>query len=300
MRIILVLCEGPHDVVFMSRLLKADGYVKYKNPLRQFPQPLDKWFSNISKNLRIEDLRLDRMNDNIKAVLPSAALHNPDREHLVLLYSMNGDAQKEKREKIISDLMVWTQPPKDEKEFSLMEENVEAGNDYGLIVVFDADEHGVNSRIVKARSDLSKFFPIANTIAHNGEIVADEYGIKIGIYIFADAAKQTGTLEDLLLPIMKLDNEQLFDNAESFLRNNYDESRLQQLILKKHPTKGIIEKRDKPNKYYPIKSLIGVVGQLQISGASNTVCIEKADYITLDKIKSSHICQDILRMFSCL
>ena len=68
------------------------------------------------------------------------------------------------------------------------------------------------------------------------------------------------------------------------------------LVFKKG-TGGIIQKRDKKNKYHPIKSLMGVVGQLQNSGTSNTVCIEKADYITLEKINASSICQDIVQMF---
>lgn len=296
------MCEGPHDVAFLSRLLCADGYTKYKEVLSLFPQPLDKWFTTISKKLRIEELSLNRVYDDIKAVLPSGAMENKERNHLVLLYSMNGDKQTDKRKQVIEMLESWTHSPDDEKEFSLLEESSERGNNYGLILLFDADENGVNSRIEEAKEELSKYFPIANNITDNGDIVAKDKddNIKIGVYIFANPATGTGTLENILLPIMKKDNELMFDDAEVFLKKHYDESRLKQLVFKMHPQDGVIEKRDNKNKYYPIKSIMGVVGQLQNSGSSNTVCIEKADYITLEKIKNSHICQHILNMFSKL
>ncbi len=300
MRIVFVLCEGPHDIAFLSRLLSADGYVKYKNVLSQFPKPLNQWFTSISKNLRIEDLSLNRMYDDIKAVLPSGAMENQERDHLVLFYSMNGDEQKDKRKRVIRELKSWTHSPADEKEFSLMEENSDAGNNYGLILLFDADEHGVDSRIETTKKELSEYFTNADKISYNGGIIEENENIKLGIYIFANPDTKTGTLENILLPIMKQGNEPMFDDAEDFLNKHYDESRLKPLIFRKHSQEGLIEKRDCRNKYHPIKSLMGVVGQLQNSGASNTVCIEKADYITLGKIKNSHICQHILDMFSRL
>lgn len=300
MRIVFVSCEGPHDVAFLSRLLSADGYVKYMEKLCEFPHPLGSWFTKISKDLRIDDLNLERMTSDIKADLPSRAMVNHDREHLVLLYSMNGDEQNEKRGRVISRLKSWIKPPVDEKEFSLMEESSEAGNNYGLILLFDADEHGVGHRIEKAKEELSGYFPGADNISTNGDVTDADENTKIGVYIFADPATETGTLENILLPIMKQGNEPMFDDAEAFLNKHFDESRLRQLIFKKHPQDGLIEKRDSKNKYYPIKSLMGVVGQLQNSGVSNTVCIEKADYISLEKINNSRICQHILEMFSKL
>lgn len=300
MRIVFVLCEGNHDVAFLSRLLSADGYEKYREKLCEFPSPLNGWFTNISKHLRIDDLSLERMTDDIKSVLPNRAMINNDRGHLVLLYSMSGDSQKVNREKVISKLVSWTQTPANEKEFSLMEESSAEGNNYGLIVLFDADDYGVEKRIANAKEELSAYFDEIEVISYNGQVEAMNENLKMGIYIFADPKTGNGTLENILLPIMKRDNEPIFNEAEVFLSNHYDETRLKQLIFKLHPKDGLIEKREKKNKYHPIKSLMGVVGQLQNSGASNTVCIEKADYITLAKIKSSQTCQEILGMFSKL
>ncbi len=294
-----MLCEGPHDVAFLSRLLSADGYVKYRQPLSKFPEPLDKWMTKISKDLSIEDLSLDRMYDDIKAVLPSNAILNEEKKHLILLYSMNGDSHEKRRDKVISALRTWSRPPADDKEFSFMEESSEAGNNYGLIVLFDADDKGVDSRISEAKAKLCECFPMAESISSNGDVIYTDENIKIGIYIFADPVTKMGTLENILLPIMRQDNEQMFDDAQTFLDKHHDETRLKSLIFKKTP-EGMCEKRDKRHKFHPVKSLMGVVGQLQNSGTSNTVCIEKADYITLEKIKNSCICQDILQMFNKL
>ncbi len=299
MRIVFVLCEGPHDVAFLSRLLSADGYLKYRQPLSKFPKPLDGWMTQISRNLSIEDLSLDRMYDDIKAVLPSNAMLNEEKDQLILLYSMSGDSHEERRNKVISTLKSWSQPPVEEKEFSLMEECSEIGNNYGLIVIFDADDMGVNSRIEEAKANLCKYFPIVESITKNGEITYPDEIIKIGIYIFADPSTKKGTLESILLPLMRHDNESMFDDAKDYLSKHHDDTRLKSLIFKKTP-EGIIETRDKKNKFHPIKSIMGVVGQLQNSGTSNTVCIEKADYITLEKIQKDSICQDILQMFSKL
>lgn len=298
MRIVFVLCEGPHDVAFLSRILSSDGYVKYKNALNQYPYPLDRWFTKVSKTLSIEALNLERMYDDIKAELPSGALYNEEKNQLILLYSLNGDGRRMERRKVISTLSKLAKSPDDEKEFSWKEESSEGGNNFGLTVLFDADEKGIVQRIVEARNELSDFFPEVEGISDNGQVITVSDVIKIGIYIFADEVTATGTLEDILKPLMRQGNEPMFDDAEAFLNKHYDQNRLRPLIFKKHPEQGIVEKRDSKKKYYPIKSLMGVVGQLQNSGTSNTVCIEKTDYITLDKIKSSRICQDILSMFA--
>ena len=294
------MCEGPHDVAFLSRLLCSASYEKYTEKLISFPYPLNLWFSKNSRNLSIEDLSLERMYDDIKAILPSGAMYNPVKDHLVLLYSMNGDARREERKKLITELCKWTRVPNDEKEYSLLEESNDDENNFGLIVIFDADDKGISTRIKEAQIELSEYFPLNEPITENGDIVDINENIKIGIYIFGDSATQKGTLENILLPLMKQGNEKIFDDADEFLHRHFDETRLKSLILKKHPENGLIEIRDKKKKYNHIKSVMGVVGQLQNSGTSNTVCIEKADYLTLNKFNQSAICQEILSMFTKL
>ena len=44
--------------------------------------------------------------------------------------------------------------------------------------------------------------------------------------------------------------------------------------------------------------MIGIAGQLQNSGATNTVTIRHADYISADKIKADKKCQSILEFIN--
>lgn len=136
MRIVFVLCEGPHDVAFLSRLLASAGYAPYKKKVKDFPDPLGKWLGTAATKLSIQDLNVDKVYKELNALLPAAALRSDTKNHLVLLYSMNGDSQGEKRKVLLDTLKEWTEAPADEKEFSLSEET---GNDYGLIIVYDAD-----------------------------------------------------------------------------------------------------------------------------------------------------------------
>lgn len=297
MRIVFVLCEGSHDVAFLSRLLSSEGYSHFKKKLSDFPFPLGAWLANSAKKLNIQDLNVDKVYKDLGAVLPSGAMANADREHLVLFYSMNGDSRKEERKNIISKIKEWGSHPENEKEFSISEESGGDGNKYGLVILYDADNKGIPARIEEIKTEVREIFPAIDKIAHNGDVASDGDMFKIGTYIFADCVSGNGTLENILLPIMKTDNETIFENAESFLNDNKEDERLRPLVFKKKDSGEIVEERGKAKKYHHIKSVLGVVGQLQNSGTSNTVCIEKTDYITLKKIQTDSACQQILKMF---
>ena len=298
MRIVFVLCEGPHDVAFLSRILSSVGYSNYKEKLNNFPYPLNDWLVAMTKNLTIEEFRVNRVYDELNMVLPRGAMMSEDRDKMILLYSLNGDQRKKERKRIIDVVSSWTSLPEDDKEFSVSEQIADNGNTYGLVVFNDADDLGIEARLKEIKDEMKSAFPFADSITSNGKIACVDDKVKVSAYVFAEDGTEYGTLENILLPLMKQGEKQIFDDADSFLEKHKDESRLKPLVFCKNDSGVIVEDRDKANKYYHIKSLIGVVGQLQFSGSSNVVCIEKADYINLDKIAASTICQDILRIFA--
>ncbi len=57
-------------------------------------------------------------------------------------------------------------------------------------------------------------------------------------------------------------------------------------------------KKKKTSKIYEKKSILGIIGQLQNSGASNVVTIEHSDYIRLEKGSIPTSIQDIIDFFS--
>lgn len=163
---------------------------------------------------------------------------------------------------------------------------------------YDVDDKGIDARINEVKTEIGPLFSCANTLNNNGDIVYDDEKFKVGVYIFADHKFASGTLENILLPLMKQGNEEIFNDAEKFLNKHKNNDRMKPLKFVKDEAGNISERRsDRANKYHHAKSLLGVVGQLQNSGTSNTVCIEKADYITLGKISASQPCQEIIDLF---
>ena len=123
--------------------------------------------------------------------------------------------------------------------------------------------------------------------------------INFGAYIFTGTDNNTGTLESILLPLMKKGNEKIFDEAKSYITENHDSTRLFSLKISiDSSTKLVKEQRSTRSrdkyKFDQSKSIIGTTGQLQCSGKSNVVCISDSDYITIDKIRSNLKCIEIV------
>lgn len=132
---------------------------------------------------------------------------------------------------------------------------------------------GINSRIDDINSEIDEVFKIRPFI-DNGEVKLVE-GLRLGSYIFSKEKTDLGKLEDIIMPLMRMGNEKIFDNAELYLKEHVDEARCKV-------------------KYDHQKSTIGLCGQLQKSGSSNVVCIGQTDYLTNEKILNDVTCKSIL------
>ena len=58
-KILFALCEGPHDVAFLYRILQVNGLQKYSKPIGEFPAPLNKYFASEAAGENLEQLKLD-------------------------------------------------------------------------------------------------------------------------------------------------------------------------------------------------------------------------------------------------
>lgn len=75
-QIITVLCEGPHDVAFISRILKTIGFVSDESTkLGDYPPPMNALLQNEAKKADIQDLNLTELR---RTILPSNVLKNND------------------------------------------------------------------------------------------------------------------------------------------------------------------------------------------------------------------------------
>ena len=278
--IIFILTEGEHDTAFIYRILKANGISTNHAILKEYPFPLNELFKNGISSIPIEDLNLEVARSRF---LPSRVMQKDD--NILSIYQMGGDAQKQKRIDFIKLINTFNTPDPDE---------IQAIKDIEISILFflDADDKGVDKRIKQIKNELQESFPKSETEnidkIINKEIVLIE-DINIGGFIFTEPETNKGLLEDILILLMKQGNDDIFERAEKFLAIHKETN------LFKNGITDEVGKNKKVNgrKYTHKKSLVGAVGQLQMSGKSNTVCISDADYLSDDKIQQDATCQDI-------
>ncbi|MBL0687404.1 MAG: hypothetical protein JJV94_06240 [Sulfurospirillum sp.] len=141
---------------------------------------------------------------------------------------------------------------------------------FRFLYFFDADDKGISTRMDEINEELE----LNDKLSHSEIKEIDSY--EWGCYIF-HKDKDSGDLEDIILDLMKPNNETIFENSLSFLDKN---------IQKKYKDKVKIK-----------KSIISVAGQLQFSGVNNSVIISKSDYITCIDISNNKQCREIIKLF---
>lgn len=281
--IIFIITEGDHDCAFIYRILKANGMSTYHNiPIKNYPSPLNELFKSGVGSTPIEDLGIE----NTKSpFLPNRVMKKDDA--IVAIYAMTGDGQKEKRKNLIKKL----------DDFRIADPDaiqaIDNETKLTILFFFDADDKGTDFRIKQINDEINEIFAYIEEkeeISNNNIILIDD--IRIGAFIFTELKKDTGKLEDILIPLMQYGNDDIFNAACQFL-DLHESCALFKGKVKYDSTDTKIKKKINGQKYDFKKSLIGTVGQLQKSGKSNTVCITDADYLDDGKIKSNHTCNDI-------
>lgn len=106
-QIIAILCEGPHDVEFISRILKHNGYSSNdKMKIGDFPKPIDSLLKAEASKSNVEGLNLHEVR---QVLLPSTTLIKDTK--YFLLYTMGGDSKKVIRQQLLNDF--YTLIPKE-------------------------------------------------------------------------------------------------------------------------------------------------------------------------------------------
>lgn len=270
MKGIITLCEGSHDVEFLYKILRTTGFKSYGKPVANLPDLLQQHILSIFKSFNYEEKNLYQ-----KPMLPTLAYHSAD-DIFLLLYPLGGDGKIEEARQIITafqDLLIAPQS----SQFG--------DNEFALSFIYDADDKGIDSRLQNIKTNFKILLPELDKITRNTPINGKEFK-KIGAYIFSNDT-DNGKLEDILLPLMQVDNELIFDDAAFYLNNHFDKSRF--------------KSNKEMHKYFDQKkSIIGIAGQLQRSGRNNTMIIRDTDYITPEKISIDATCQEIITFFNNL
>ncbi len=292
-QIITIFCEGPHDVAFIYRMLKSISYESYAScKIGKLPPPFNQLIANEIEKSDIKNLNLIEVR---RGFLPAKVLQKEDK--YIFLYSLGGDSKSQARQKMVGDILSFISEP---GEISVIPE----GTNFSVIYLFDSDNQGVGVRLNALNREINRSLGAKGTInfTSNGSFQIKNK-INFGAFIFTGTDNDTGTLESILLPLMKEGNNTIFEAAKHYISTNHDPKRLFSLKTSIDPTtKLTIEQRGTSSrdryKFYPSKSIIGTAGQLQRSGKSNVVCISDSDYITIDKIQRNPKCIEIVEFLN--
>ena len=278
--LLYILTEGSHDAAFIYRILKTNGFSTYNQLIKDYPQPLNDFLSRDILNVSIPEVKVQEARSRF---LPAYVMNRDS--NLVLIYSIGGDSRDDIRISLIKALNALNEPDPDA---------IQAIPDTSISVLyfFDADNAGTEARMNQVIEECKQAFP---KVEFEEQYDPTEFhlfeDIQVGAYIFRKPDVDEGMLEDVLLPLMKEDNDDIFQAAETFLSVNHTCTLFSGSL--RVDGEGQILKV-KGEKYHHKKSLVGTVGQLRKSGKSNTVCISDAEYITDAKINANGTCTDIM------
>ncbi|HHA1451641.1 TPA: hypothetical protein ACOEDJ_001459 [Enterobacter asburiae] len=273
-KVIIAICEGQHDVAFLSRVLLVNGFTLENKKIGQLPVPFNKRFEVELSEVRVPDKKLGFQAPGPN--LPSASFKKDGR--LVFVHNLNGDGRVRERQKLIE---MYRELSGDD-DFSTM-------IPYRFLYFFDADDIGIQERLTEIHDEVGLDESITLS---NGSVVSFD-GVEWGGYIFHDVQTDVGTLEDLLLNHFDNKVVSLKTSIEEFLLSNrLDEERTKTFVFNEGG-----EEYTGRSKYYNKKSVLGVFGQLQFSGSSNAVMINQTDFLRAVDIRGCQQCIIISGLF---
>ena len=264
----IVMCEGPHDTAFVSRILRVLGCGNDKTRIGEFPDYLTKFL----KKQYTPDVETYPIYDvRGKTIIPNYGLNYND-EILFLLYNMGGDSKKVNRHKMVSYFLNLFKTE--------MTNPARLGFELHLIYEFDADKDGRDKRLDRLNDEIREMMPDFPGVGH-GEY-RNHGNITWGAYIFSAPDSDKGKLEDIVLPMMHKDNDDVFVDIEQIVskREEYE-------LYHRHKKKLDKDGWDKD------KAMIGMAGQLHKYGNANAAIIEQSCLIIDDQILANKSCREI-------
>lgn len=191
MRAVLVFCEGNHDVEFAKRSLAVVAGARLRTePIKSLPSPFGPGAASKSViSLHYASRALDTV--SLRAAAHSApptfeALLELDGT-LFCLINCHGDGAAATAMKLLSDIE------------SQLPFGVDV-TDLAAAFLFDADAQGLGPRTARFAADHGPLLRPGVAPAHATWVRGTT--VPVGLYVFHDQATQTGTLEDILSPMV--------------------------------------------------------------------------------------------------
>ncbi len=261
MKLIITFCEGQHDAAFIYRILKSASYRNFTDKIQGLPDILKNYFKSLFNNFEYLNVGALRQSPSYPAYLLKKG------DLFVLLYPVGGVTKLSNAIPLIKNFKTLAEGTLDTEAIPI-----------AFHFVLDAEELQVERRVGKIIGSLSEIIDLTG-LEHKKILISENLAVNAAsAYIFSGEDGK-GKLEDILIPLMKKENDKVLENSEKFIDDNFNETRVSR------------------NNFHKDKSIINIVGQLQRSGSANTVIITQTDYLTDRKIKKNTTCKEIIETF---
>lgn len=268
----IIIAEGPHDTSFIARIMRANGYKDPKIKIKEIkPQFLQEHIISLMGQVDVNH----GLDGNRQKPMPSHILRpkGEDANELAILFPAFGLNHVENIESILQEIVNL-------KKNAMLKRSLESVKNIKVIFNIDADDKGVDDRLNIINEWIKKLtnqnFPGLNnfsSVTHN-EIIW-------GAFISADETG-FGALEELVLPLFEGNRPRMKAEIGDFVNKEKSNPEVPQ-----------------PKKYNERKAKIGVMGQFDMSGFSNSVLIDQSKYID-DNVLHTGIYQKIGNFISKL
>ncbi len=268
---LLIFCEGPHDVAYVSRVLKTLFGAKQNNKIRfnELPSPFAALFrTNVEKHA-LEDLTLDMAR---KFYLPDCILIKD--EHLILPFNIGGRTKPEEVKTLLQNFLPLLAGSR------IFQQGAPSSiSEAKYLFLYDADHRTTRECIQWADK---KFQTIENcpewildfsNLNETGNCSISSTGDK-AIFVYAGESGK-GTLEEILIPLCRSSQTVPIEKAEAFFNDafvwNVDSAKADHAYAETAKFK---------------KASLTAIGQREKPGSSLSVILSQTNIINDDSLKN--------------
>jgi hypothetical protein len=268
--VLLVFCEGPHDVAFCRLMFKYYFDIKQISwKFSEYPAPFNQLFKTSMENHAAQDMSLDMAH---KFFLPDKTLYNENRKLLVLLFNTGGKTKTDNPKDFLKNFL-----PLFEDRESFSDDAKTIVNNCNYLFLYDRDHKQPSDVFLWCKNEFAQIgdddiiFLEENFIIDDGNNLAASCMKKtVGVYVFAKP-DSLGTLEDILLPMLESAQSELFNKAEKFIDSAFTWKPEQDKV--KNRVAEIAKRK---------KAIITTMGQRKKPGSSMNVVIDQGKLISTD------------------
>lgn len=276
MKVIFIFCEGVHDIAFLNTVLGLNDkdFKLFDKKISQYPTPLGDYYGKKFEEYKNLDLRFDKP---VYPLIPSLTYTDKKEETMLVFYNSGGMTKYKEVNNEVDTI---------KKRLPLMIKFNETQKDttkkiesFGFLFIYDADTDGIAKRFEEFIINYSKVLDITKK-EKEYEVNPNEWhsGKQVGCYIFTEKASDKGSLENIVIPLIK--DQSRYLQAREYIEKN------------KVQSDKVSKNENKVNK-----ASITTVGQFHEPGYAMSVVLQNDSFLDLDKLKADQQCNEIVEFF---